>query len=198
MPTGKGFLLVTMEPPPALEEEFKDWYDTEHVPERRAVAGFETATRYVCTAGWPRFLAFYDLTTPEVIHSQGYRAISGERFSPWTKRILARVSGFYRVFGEQLYGAGTSSTQAGRVLLLRARACGDLPAADWIAGAHRTFEARQDFRRLRVLRSAPELGTDLLALVEMDASQARLPVDLSGFAALATRIDLVNEYAPLA
>lgn len=43
----KGFLLVTMEPPPAIEEEFNDWYDTEHVPERAFIRGFESAHRYV-------------------------------------------------------------------------------------------------------------------------------------------------------
>src|SRR3546814_3022829 len=52
----KGFLMVTMEPPAAIEEEFNDWYDTEHVPERAAVDGFETAQRYVCVDGFPRYI----------------------------------------------------------------------------------------------------------------------------------------------
>ena len=53
----KGFLLVLMQPPPTLEEEFNAWYDTEHIAERRAVPGFETALRYVCIDGAPRYLA---------------------------------------------------------------------------------------------------------------------------------------------
>src|SRR5215813_11634719 len=57
----KGFLLVTMEPPPAFEEEFNAWYDTEHLPERLALPGFETARRFVCISGHPRYLAMYDL-----------------------------------------------------------------------------------------------------------------------------------------
>ena len=28
----KGFLLVLMQPPPTLEEEFNAWYDDEHIP----------------------------------------------------------------------------------------------------------------------------------------------------------------------
>ena len=197
MSSSNGFLLVTMEPPPALEEEFKAWYDTEHVPERLGVPGFETATRYVCTAGWPRYLAFYDLASPEVIESPGYRAISGERFSPWTKRFLARVSGFYRAFGEQLYRNHVPSVSVGRTLLLRARVSGAVSEADWIAAARRVSESRVDFCRLRVLRSAPALGGDLLALIELDASRARMPLDLNGFSGLAHRIDLVNEYVQL-
>jgi hypothetical protein len=30
----RGLRLAMMEPPPAVEEEFQDWYDTEHFPER--------------------------------------------------------------------------------------------------------------------------------------------------------------------
>ena len=52
----KGFLLVTMQPPPAFEEEFNAWYDTEHLPERPAVPGFETALRLVCIYGLGRRL----------------------------------------------------------------------------------------------------------------------------------------------
>ena len=38
-----GLLLAMMEPPPAMEEEFQDWYDTEHFPERADCEGFLTA-----------------------------------------------------------------------------------------------------------------------------------------------------------
>ena len=51
---GKGFLMVSMEPTPAYDEEFNDWYDMEHIPERTAIPGFESGRRYVCLNGWPR------------------------------------------------------------------------------------------------------------------------------------------------
>ena len=41
----KGFLMAMMEPPPTIEEEFNDWYDTEHIPDRASIPGFETARR---------------------------------------------------------------------------------------------------------------------------------------------------------
>ncbi len=50
MPDPKGLLLVTMEPPASLEDEFNDWYDTEHAPQRRALPGFESASRWACLA----------------------------------------------------------------------------------------------------------------------------------------------------
>ena len=45
----KGLLLVISDPPAAFEEEFNAWYDTDHIPERLAIPGFETGTRFVST-----------------------------------------------------------------------------------------------------------------------------------------------------
>ena len=53
----KGFLLVLMQPPLTIEEEFNAWYDTEHIPERLAVPGVETAVRFSSTTGAaPKYL----------------------------------------------------------------------------------------------------------------------------------------------
>ena len=42
-----GLMMAMMQPPPTMEEEFQDWYDTEHFPERENCAGFDTAARYI-------------------------------------------------------------------------------------------------------------------------------------------------------
>src|SRR5262249_4916685 len=105
----KGFLLVLMQPPPALEEEFNAWYDTEHIPERRAVPGFEPALGYVCIDGAPRYLAMYDLASPDVLDSPAYLKVAFDKASPWTRRVTSRVR-IYRSFGEQVY-PGTTLTR---------------------------------------------------------------------------------------
>ena len=88
----KGFLLVTMQPPPALEEEFNAWYDTEHIPERLAVPGILTALRFVCiNGGHPRYLAMYDLESLDVMTSPAYLKVAHDKSSPWTKRVTSRV-----------------------------------------------------------------------------------------------------------
>ena len=91
----KGFLLVLMQPPPALEEEFNAWYDTEHIPERLSVPGFETALRYVCTDGAPRYLAMYDLACPGVLDSPAYLKVGFDNASPWTKRVTSRGESWF-------------------------------------------------------------------------------------------------------
>lgn len=52
-----------VQPPSMIEEEFNARYDTEHVPERLAVPGVETAVRFSSTTGAaPKYLAMYDLS----------------------------------------------------------------------------------------------------------------------------------------
>ena len=107
--TNKGFLLVMMDAPPAFEEEFNAWYDTEHLPERLAVPGFETGLRFVCLSGHPRYLAMYDLAHPQVLDSPEYLRVAFENSSPWTRRVLQRVR-VYRAAGRQIYPGETRST----------------------------------------------------------------------------------------
>ncbi len=90
-------LLVQMQPPATLEDEFHSWYDTEHVPEREALPGFLTATRYVCVAGWPRYMACYDLASLGELQSEAYKRIGGPNLSVWSKRVIARVVGYERL-----------------------------------------------------------------------------------------------------
>jgi hypothetical protein len=193
MSSCKGFLLVTMEPPPALEEEFNDWYDTEHVPERLAVPGFETATRYVCTNGWPRYLAFYDLAHESVIDSPGYRAIANEHFSPWTQRILARAHGFYRTYGEQIYPGNRLCGRSARMLLIRFRGVAATAVDGLVDGARRAFEARDGVSGLRVFRSTSP-AEDAHVIVETSVPLERNVAALATFSPPTGEIVAVGEY----
>ena len=92
-----GVLLAIMEPEPARDEEFNDWYDLEHIPQMSAVPGILGATRWMCVEGWPRYLAIYDLEDIEVLKSVAYRGATGGHFTPWTRRILGDVRGWRRL-----------------------------------------------------------------------------------------------------
>ena len=116
--SNKGYLLVMMQAPPAFEDEFNAWYDTEHIPERVAVPGFETGIRYVCVNGSPRFLAMYDMESPEVLNSPAYLSVSFEQASPWTKRVTSRVK-VTRFAGQQIYPGHQITGPASRVMVLR-------------------------------------------------------------------------------
>lgn len=109
-------LAVLMEAPAPLEEEFNDWYDTEHLPQRVALPGFLQGRRWVCVYGWPRYLAIYDLVGSDALHSREYRAVSAENSTPWSRRILPRTLGRQRLILEALNQAAPGLSPQGLLL----------------------------------------------------------------------------------
>ena len=86
-----------MDVDPEYEAEFNRWYDEEHVPERLSCPGFLAATRYRGIEGdpagrsqgeeqRPRYLAFYELESSEVLAGEPYRKMV-DNPSPWTREM---------------------------------------------------------------------------------------------------------------
>lgn len=196
MSASKGFLIVSLEPPPAMEEEFNDWYDSEHLPERARIPGFETARRFVCVAGWPRYLAVYDLRAAAVLDESGYLNVSGDRFSPWSKRILNRVRGQYRASGDQIYPGQAITGHCARILLLRFRGAPATAENLIVSSTRAAFEGRSGVTQVRVCRHAEGEAFDYLAVIEANNRFAPDAVDPRTFGEAAVWLDLVNEYAP--
>lgn len=80
-----GLLLVMIDVDPEHEEEFNRWYNEEHLPERLACPGFLSGRRFVAVEGEPKYLALYDLESPDVLQSEAYKKIYGP--SGWTQKI---------------------------------------------------------------------------------------------------------------
>jgi hypothetical protein len=98
----KGLLLVAFDSSPAQLDEFNDWYDLEHVPERQRVAGFGACDRWVSVADPRHAVASYELDSLAVLQSPAYRAIAGDNLSPWSKRVTAIAQRLLRFDGEQI------------------------------------------------------------------------------------------------
>lgn len=113
---GLGLLLAMMDAGSIPEAELNAWYDDEHVPERRELPGFLTVQRYVCLKGEPKYLALYDLDSPEVLRSAAYLAL-GDKASDRTKRILAGVTGRRRSVYVQSNPGRLPAPAAGGLLL---------------------------------------------------------------------------------
>ena len=189
-----GFLLVMMDCPQSIEEEFNAWYDTEHIAERLAVPGIVSARRFVCQVGHPKYLAMYDLDSPEVMDSPAYLKVAHGNSSPWTKRVTGRVRVF-RYAGRQVW-PGNRATQTGvRVAVLRFRGLTAEAERDLIAGLEANMAGRPEIIQARLLAHDTGNGIDYLAFVE-----ARAPLgdrlDLAAFKGRADALDLVNVYAP--
>jgi hypothetical protein len=116
----KGILIAAMNIAQAAEDEFNDWYDTEHVPERERVLGFLLCRRWLGAADRRVSVATYDLDTADVLQSAAYRAIAGDNLSPWSKRVTARVERLMRFEGEQILPGDVLPPQDAGGLLLNA------------------------------------------------------------------------------
>jgi hypothetical protein len=113
-----GLLVAGFNFSGAAEDEFNDWYDTEHIPERLRIKGFVNAERWL-GADDPRVsVATYDLDSLEVLQSSEYRAIAGANLSPWSKRVIGKCRRICRFEAERILpGAQAAPSDAGGMLL---------------------------------------------------------------------------------
>lgn len=114
MPIEAGYLfMVSMDVAPEKEELFNEVYDREHIPNLLQVPGVISARRArsepfemsvggevkAVDAASPRYVAIYELTSPDVLNSEAWaRAVEAGRWPaevrPHTtnrRHVLARV-----------------------------------------------------------------------------------------------------------
>jgi hypothetical protein len=113
-----GLLLAMLEPRQEMEEEFNEWYDQEHIPERKAIPGIITAQRFIAHGGSPKYLALYDLERLEVLESEAYKRVGPANYSPWTRRINRKARIFIRQIWHQMSpGKDVLSHKSGTLIL---------------------------------------------------------------------------------
>src|ERR1700752_1672584 len=71
----KGGLIAAMDFSNVPDDEFHDWYDTEHIPERQRVPGFLSLQRWIGADNPKQSVAAYDLESLAVLQGPEYRAI---------------------------------------------------------------------------------------------------------------------------
>jgi hypothetical protein len=133
----RGLLFSQMEPPLAWEADFHDWYESEHIPQRLAIPGFASASRYEALEGEPRYLACYFLDDLAALETPAYarlKADPGER----TARMLANVSGFTRYICDEISDTGRSAAADAHLFVatFAVPADGDEEFEAWYEGEH--------------------------------------------------------------
>ncbi len=192
----KGFLLVLMQPPSTIEEEFNAWYDTEHVPERLAVPGVETAIRFGSTTGAaPKYLAMYDLAAESVLETDAYKDVAGDKSSPWTRRVTGRTK-VYRSVGNQIFPGNAVTMRSARATIVRFRGLAEADGQAVIAAMRETFESRSSTLQVRVFAYHVGGKVDFLGFVSSSVPDD-FEINARVFGKLAGAIDLFNVYAPL-
>jgi hypothetical protein len=100
--TPMGLLVAGFDYATANGEEFNDWYDTEHMPERRRIAGFGRCERWIGAEDSNLSIATYDLGSLDVLQTDAYRAVGGANLSPWSLRMIAKCNRICRFEAEQM------------------------------------------------------------------------------------------------
>ena len=143
----KGVLIAAMDFSNVAEDEFNDWYDTEHIPERQRVPGFLVCQRWIGVENPRQSVATYDLESHTVLRSPAYQAIGGDNLSPWSKRVTARTRRIVRFEGDQILpGDQTAPENAGGLLLV-----GMMPAL----GVETAFNTWYDNEHVPALARVP-------------------------------------------
>lgn len=113
-----GILVSSFDYSPVAEDEFHDWYDTEHIPERSRIPGFLCCRRWLSVEDAKVSMTTYDLASIDVLRSAQYLAIGYENNSPWTRRVGWRCIKRLRFEGEQVWpGTGMPAQNAGGLLV---------------------------------------------------------------------------------
>lgn len=111
----RALIMVKIDPPLAREVEWNHWYNTKHIPDRRAIAGFLSVRRFTKIEGIPKafaipgeakYLSLYDLASTGVLKGELYRklreseaAMPPDSFEAITLRLPKFARGVY----EQIY-----------------------------------------------------------------------------------------------
>lgn len=76
--------IVRMDIPAAMEQDFNDWYNQEHLPGLASVPGCFRARRFLAVDSQPKYMAVYEIEHPDVITSAAW---AKARDTAWTEKI---------------------------------------------------------------------------------------------------------------
>jgi hypothetical protein len=113
---GTGAVLVWNDVSAEGREQFYQWHDKEHIPERLALPGFRRGRRYRCEGHSPEWLTLYEADDIGVVVSPAYMARLNAP-TPLTQKTLRYFLNTSRAVCSIAHSVGTSS--GGHVLALR-------------------------------------------------------------------------------
>ena len=90
---------------PEAKQEYREWHNRQHVPERLSIPGFRRARRFVAVNGGPEFYTLYEADSPETVSGKAYL----DRLNApteWTQRIMPAFRNMARSVCRVAYSEG--------------------------------------------------------------------------------------------
>ncbi|MCC7326618.1 MAG: hypothetical protein IT521_07420 [Burkholderiales bacterium] len=110
---GLGIVAIWHDLVPAARDDFHEWHNREHMPERVGIPGFRRGRRYVAISGTPEYFNLYEADSPQTLSGQDY-LIRLNAPTAWTRRV---VPSFRNVARSICRVAFTNGVGSGGVML---------------------------------------------------------------------------------
>lgn len=132
---GKAALACWWDIDPAVIEEFEDWHNHEHIPERLDAPGFLQATRWDAIIGSPRYFVYYPTRDVETLTSATYLNRLNHP-TPWSQRMFRHFRNMTRSVCTVCARFGTALGETVATVRLSPEPGRADELRDWLIGSH--------------------------------------------------------------
>jgi len=102
---GKGVIAIWQDLIPEAREDYYEWHNRQHVPERLSIPGFRRARRFVAVSGGPEFYTLYEADSPDDVSGKAYLDKLNAP-TEWTRRIMPAFRNMARAVCKVVYSGG--------------------------------------------------------------------------------------------
>jgi hypothetical protein len=102
---GKGVIAIWQDLTPEARQDYYEWHNRQHVPERLSIPGFRRARRFIAVSGGPEFYTLYE--------ADSHGDVSGKAYidklnapTEWTRRIMPAFRNMARAVCRVAYSGG--------------------------------------------------------------------------------------------
>ena len=113
---GQAVVAIWNDIEPGARDNFEEWHNRQHIPERVGIPGFLRGRRYLARSGSPAYFTLYEAESPEVLVGQDYLNRLNNPTS-WTRQSTAAFRNTARGICRVLLSLGVA--QGGFMLTLR-------------------------------------------------------------------------------
>ncbi len=113
---GLGIVAIWHGIAPEARQDFLEWHNREHMPERVGIPGFRRGRRYVSADEAPEYFNLYEADSAETLGGQDYLNRLNAP-TPWTQRVLPHFRNVSRAVCRVAFTNGVGS--GGIVLTMR-------------------------------------------------------------------------------
>ena len=102
---GLGAVCIWHDLLPEARDDFHQWHNREHMPERVGIPGFRRGRRYVAIAGTPEYFNLYEADSAEVLGGQDYLNRLNAP-TEWTRQVVPSFRNVSRSICRVVYTDG--------------------------------------------------------------------------------------------